>query len=133
MSSSLSKALAPVSRPSPQRVAHKRSTEERARLLARFERSGQTQACFCRENGLSLSTLQYWLRQAQGRAPTIVESGFVQVPAPVAAVCMPAAGGEPAMGTVQIRLPSQIELHVGVGADPAWVGALLQGVLTCSA
>jgi lambda repressor-like predicted transcriptional regulator len=132
MSSSFSKTLAPVGRPLSERVVHKRSAEERARLLARFERSGQTQAHFCRENGLSLSTLQYWLRQDHGRVPAIVEGGFVQVSPPVAAVCMPAAA-ELAMGTVQIRLPSQIELHVGVGADPAWVGALLQGVLTCSA
>lgn len=132
MSSSLSKTLAPVGRPRPERVVHKRSAEERARLLARFERSGQTQQRFCRENGLSISTLGYWLRQDRGRATTIVESGFVQVPQPVAAICMPASA-DPVMGTVQIRLPSQIELHVGVGADPAWVRALLQGVLTCSA
>jgi lambda repressor-like predicted transcriptional regulator len=132
MSSPLSKVLTPVGRPRPERVVHKRNAEERARLLARYKRSGQTQQRFCRENGLSLSTLQYWLHQHSGRSPAIVENGFVQVPPPVAAVCMPAVA-EPAMGTVQIRLPSQIELHVGVGADPAWVGALLQGVLTCSA
>jgi hypothetical protein len=84
-----------------------------------------------RENGLSLSTLQYWLRQDHSQVPAIVESGFVQVSPQVATLCMPAAA-EPAGGTVQIRLPSRIELHVGVGADPAWVSALLQGVLTCS-
>ena len=130
MSSSLSKALTPVARPRPGRVVCKRSAAERARLLARFERSGQPAHRFCLENGLSLSTLRYWLRDRQ--APQTVEGGFVQVSPAVAAVCMPAAA-EPAMGTVQIRLPSQIELHVGVGADPAWVSALLRGVLTCSA
>jgi hypothetical protein len=33
------------------------------------------------------------------------------------------------MGPVQIRLPNQIELHVGVGADPAWLGNAAAGAV----
>jgi transposase-like protein len=130
--SSSPKSIVPVSRPLPPGTLRKRSAEEREGLLARFARSGQTQARFCRENHLSLSTLTYWLRQERQRVPRPVDGQLVQLPRSVAGMCM-AAPGEPTAGTVQIRLPSQIELRVGVGADPAWVGALLQGVLACSA
>jgi len=108
-------------------VIHQRNAEERESLLAQYERSGQTQRRFCQENRLPLSTLTYWLRQRRQRRP--VKGSFVQLP--VAAACLPGTG-EPAAGTVQIRLPSQIEVRVGAGADPMWVGALLQGVLACS-
>jgi transposase-like protein len=117
----------PVIRPCPPRVPHRRSAEEREELLARFRRSGQSQKRFCEENSLPLSTLQYWLSQEQ-RQP--LEASFVQLPAPVAAACLPDARELP-VGAVQIRLPSQIELQVAAGADPGWVGALLRGVLAC--
>jgi hypothetical protein len=112
-------------------VSHQRNPEQRQRLLARFERSGQSQKSFCQENQLPLSTLTYWLRQQRQHKQQPLEASFVQLPAHIATACMSGAG-EPAVGTVQIRLPSQIELSVGAGADPAWVGALLRGVLTCS-
>jgi transposase-like protein len=132
--SSYSKSITPTTPPRLSRGIQKRSPAERERLLARFRRSGQSQKRFCCENGLPISTLQYWLSQERaGRdAPEPIEGTFVQLPPAMAAAYAPIAG-DPAAGTVQIRLPSQIELRVGVGADPAWVGALLQGVLTCSA
>jgi len=112
-------------------VIHRRSVEERERLLAEFARTGHSQKRFCRENHLPLSTLTYWLHQERRRGSRPLERQLVQVPQVVASVCTPDAEA-PAAGTVQIRLPNQIELMVGVGADPAWVGALLQRVLTCS-
>jgi hypothetical protein len=131
--SSYSKGISPVAQPRPSRLIRKRNPGERERLLARFQRSGQSQKRFCHENALPISTLQYWLSQERSGCgvPEPIEGTLVQLPPAVAAVCMPRTA-EPAVGTVQIRLPSQIELSVGVGADPAWVGALLQGVLTCS-
>jgi hypothetical protein len=120
----------PVVRPRHPRVPHRRSAGEREGLLARFRRSGQSQKHFCQENDLPLSTLQYWLSQKHPPRQSR-DASFVQLPGPVAAACLPGAQELP-MGAVQIRLPSQIELQVGAGADPAWVGALLRGVLTCS-
>lgn len=120
----------PVVRPRRPRAAHRRrSAGERADLLVRFRRSGLTQKRFCQENDLSLSTLQYWLGQAR-RQDQPLDASFVQLPAPVAAACLPV--GELPTGGVQIRLPSQIEVQVAAGADPSWVGALLRGVFTCS-
>jgi hypothetical protein len=123
-----SKSLTPVAavRPRLSRVPCRRSAGEREGLLARFRRSGQSQKRFCQENDLPLSTLQYWL--SQERQP--LDASFVQLPAPVTAACLPGARELP-VGAVQIRLPSQIELQVAAGADPAWVGALLRGVLAC--
>jgi transposase-like protein len=128
-SSPKSLTAVPVVRPRPPRMHHRRSAGERESLLARFQRSGQSQKRFCQENGLSLATLQYWLRQERLQSQPL-EASFVQLAAPVASACLPGAGGLP-MGAVQIRLPSQVELQVAAGADPAWVGALLRGVLTC--
>lgn len=120
----------PVVQPCPPRVHQRRSAGEREGLLARFRRSGQSQKRFCEENNLALSTLQYWLSQEHPqRQPR--DASFVQLAVPVAAAGLPGAGELP-MGAVQIRLPSQLELQVAAGADPAWVGALLRGVLACS-
>jgi hypothetical protein len=131
--SSYSKSITPAALARPSRRLQRRSPGERERLLAHFRRSGQSQKRFCHENELSISTLQYWLSQERRRctAPEPIEGTLVQLPSSVAAACVSGVD-EPAAGTVQIRLPRQIELRVGVGADPAWVGALLQGVLTCS-
>ncbi len=41
----------------------RRSQAEWQRILERFEASGLTQAAFCREQGLSLSTFGYWKRR----------------------------------------------------------------------
>jgi hypothetical protein len=131
--SSSPKSLSPVAvvRPRLPRMHQRRSAGERKDLLARFQRSGQSQKRFCQENDLPLSTLQFWLSQEQLKRPPL-DASFVQLPAPVAAACLRDTQELP-MGGVQIRLPSQIELQVAAGADPAWVGALLRGVLTCSA
>lgn len=131
--SSSSKSLTPVAvaRPRPPRVISRRSAGEREDLLARFRRSGQNQLRFCRDNNVPISTLRYWLSQEHSQMQS-VDGSFVQLAAPVAAACLSGTGNL-ASGTVQIRLPSQIELQIGAGADPAWVGALLRGVLTCSA
>lgn len=130
-SSSKSLTAVPSARPHRPQGTHRRNPQEREILLARFRRSGQSQDRFCRENGIPLSTLRYWLRGERLDGQPL-EASFVQLAAPVAAACLPGPR-DLAMGTVQIRLPSQIELQVAAGADPAWVGALLRGVLTCSA
>lgn len=128
MSSSFPKPITAAAR-RPERIVHKRSADERQRLLARFRRSGQSQKRFCEANGLSLSTLQYWLGQQRLQGEPR-EGSFVQLPAPVASACLSGVG-DLRVGAVQIRLPSQIELQVAAGADPAWIGALVRGMLAC--
>jgi len=37
-------------------------------MVERYERSGKSQREFCEGEGISLSTLQLWMRKARGRA-----------------------------------------------------------------
>ena len=120
--------------PSPRRrrVLRKRSAEERQRLLALFERSGQTLKQFSREHDVALSSLTFWRSHARRSTPGKREGALVQIPA---TVVTPAALGRPEPflpGAVEIRLPNRVELSVPVGTDSAWVGELLRGLLTCS-
>ena len=45
------------------RTRTRRSAHEWSRILARFERGGQSQREFCEREGLALSTLQWWRRK----------------------------------------------------------------------
>lgn len=45
------------------RTRIRRSAQEWSKILARFERGGQSQREFCEREGLALSTLQWWRRK----------------------------------------------------------------------
>lgn len=109
------------------RVVRKRSAEERQRLLALFERSGQTLKRFCREHDVALSSLTFWRRQARRRVPGRREGALVEVAATVVTRMAPFSSG-----AVEIRLPNCVELSVSAGTDSGWVGELLRELLTCS-
>jgi len=126
--SSISSDLQPVPSARGRRPMRKRSAEERQRLVALFERSGQTLKRFCREHDVALSSLTFWRRQARRRAPGKHEGVLVEVPATVVTRPVPFSP----TGAVEIRLPNRVELSVSVGADSGWVGELLRELLTCS-
>ena len=118
-----------IARPRQPRVVRKRSAEEWAKLLARFERSGLSQKRFCRESKVAVSTLQYWLRESgRGRRG----GALVEVPANVADTEPVEHGAPSSPGPVHIRLPNRLELSVLAGTDSAWVSQLLRELLTCS-
>jgi hypothetical protein len=114
------------------RVVRKRSTAERERLLTLFARSGQTQQRFCHENHVALSTLTYWLSQARQRVAGAGGGVLVEVPSSMAGGAHAACSIPSAGDIVDMRLPNRIELRVLAGTDPAWLGELLRGLLTCS-
>jgi len=126
--SSISSDLQPVPSARGRRAMRKRSAEERQRLVALFERSGQTLKRFCREHDVALSSLTFWRRQARRRVPGSGAGALVEVPATVVTRPAPCSSGE-----VEIRLPNRVELSVSVGTDSGWVGELLRELLTCSA
>jgi len=78
----------------------RRYTEkERSKILRAYSRFDGSQASFCRESGLSVGTLQSWLRVERVREPG---SGFVEVRAGAVrsgAVIVRAAGAEIAFAT----------------------------------
>ena len=63
--SSIPTDVPPMPSPRERRVLRKRSAEERRRLVALFERSGQTLQQFCREHDVALSSLTYWRSRAR--------------------------------------------------------------------
>ena len=126
--SSIPTAFPSIASPRGRRVVRKRSAEERQRLLALFERSGQSLKRFCREHDVALSSLTFWRRQARRRVPGSGAGALVEVPATVVTRPAPCSSGE-----VEIRLPNRVELSVSVGTDSGWVGELLRELLTCSA
>lgn len=75
------------------------SEKERAKILRAYSRFDGSQASFCRVSGLSVGTLQSWLRLERVREP---DSGFVEVRAGAAnsaAIIVRAAGAEIAFAT----------------------------------
>lgn len=78
------------------RVLH--TAGERRELVAAFRSSGKTQAGFCREHGLNVTTLNGWLRWAAGHQPA-----FAEVTVPV----RPTGGIEVELSNgVRVRLPA---------------------------
>jgi transcriptional regulator with XRE-family HTH domain len=58
----------------------RRSATEGARLVERYEASGLTQREFADRNGVTMSTLQYWLRKARsGDEAPVEQFRFVEV------------------------------------------------------
>lgn len=105
----------------------KRSVEERQRLLALFERSGQSLKRFSREHEVALSTLTLWRRRARESTLGRTKGRLVEVPSVMADRSARPRGSVPdAPQAVEIRLPNCVELSVLVGTDSAWVGALLR-------
>lgn len=83
-----------------------------------WQRSGMTQAAFCRARGLSVKSFGYWRRkQAQGLAPS-----QALVPIVVDATVPPLA---------EVELPGGLRLRVPVSADAAQVAALVRSLLGC--
>ena len=122
----------PFAEPRKPRMLRKRSAEERARLLALFERGGQTHKQFCREHEVALSTMTFWLRQARQNARSRSAGVLVEVPASAAVLDSPRGAARLSLGSVDIRLPNRVELSVSAGTDSAWVSQLLRELLTCS-
>lgn len=60
----------------------RRTAEQGAALVRRYEASGMSQAAFAEREGVSVNTVQYWLRRSRDAAPEAVR--FVEVVGEVA-------------------------------------------------
>ncbi len=82
--------------------------QQRAEYVARFERSGLTQAEFCRRVKLQQSTFSVW-RRAAGAA---TKPGFAEVRlVPPGSTC-----------PVTLHLPGGTKLEVSAGTEATWQG-----------
>ena len=104
--------------------------QERKRLLRLFEHSGLSAKRFCEDRGIPVSTLSYWVRKSRRKAS---DGAVVEIPVgAMPGVTLDERTGEPGPGSVEIRLPNQMELRISAGADTKWVTQLLRDLLTCS-
>ena len=94
----------------------RRSREQWRRLVQRYEASGERSADFARREGLNAKTFAWWRselrREARGKTTTLT------------LVPVPSRTREP----VIIELPSGTELRVPQGAEPNWVGRLVNAL-----
>ncbi len=97
--------------------------EERARWVRRYRESGVGLKRFAEQQGLRYSQLHYWIYggQARARRRTAVEPAGS---GPVFRELIVPARSEREWAA-EISLPDGTRLRLGHGADPVWVGALL--------
>ena len=76
-----------------------------AAYVEAYRASGQTQSRFCEENGLSVSSLHYWLRKLDSLRIT-EESAFVAVAVDANTTLTPHATSD----RLQITLPNGIQI-----------------------
>ena len=82
--------------------------QQRLDYLARFERSGHSQAEFCRRANLSLSTFALWRRAAAaGAAPTFAEVHLSETHPACAVTLLP---------------PNGVKLEVTAATEAMWQG-----------
>jgi transposase-like protein len=93
-----------------------RTSAQRKQVLADYRRSGLTQQAFAARVGVSVSTLQLWLRQERG-APSVQATTFVPVPNLLA--------GAPAPAVYRLRLVGGAVLEIGSDYQPEQLEPLL--------
>jgi hypothetical protein len=97
-----------------------RRAREMARVVARWERSGLTQAAFARQCGMSVHTFTWWRHRlrAAGRPAGTAAPGFTEV------VLAAAPGRGAPHAEVELRNGRVVRLPL-VARDPAALRALL--------
>ena len=98
-------------------VRKHRTSTQRESILQDYRRSQMTQKEFAARAGLSISTLQAWLRKAPARQPAN-DSVFVAVPNLLSA--------SPAAPAYRLQWSGGLSLEVRSGFSPQELGALLQ-------
>lgn len=90
--------------------------------MAAWERSGLTQAAYCRRHALSLPSFGYW-RRVLGRRPGVPSSPAV----------VPIVVGEPdaVVEAIEVRLPNGLQVQVPVGMAAARWLRTVQALMTC--
>jgi transposase-like protein len=98
-------------------VRKRRTQAQREKLLQAYHNSQLSQAEFAAQAGISLSTLQLWLRKA-ATSPPAHSTAFVQVPNLLAQT--------PTVPTYRLHLAGGIQLEVSAGFEPEELAVLLQ-------
>jgi len=96
-----------------------RSAEEGSELVERYVESGLTQRVFAQEEGIGVSTLQYWLRKisaAEGGAPRFGGTGVVSLlEVEIASNRGSRVEAKPAGPVAELEWPSGVRLRFFAG------------------
>jgi transposase len=111
------------------------STEEKLRILAQSVAPGSSVMLVCRTHGISSGQLYTWRRQFRtgeltGFAPITVAPSVGQLEPP-AASAEPAASSEdnqPAVGTIEVELPSGVKVRLTGVVDEAALRRVLSAL-----
>lgn len=101
------------------------SPEQWRSVLSTFHRSGQSQAGFCSEHGLSVSSLQYHLRRERFRAgdPKVEDAPSPQL---LEVVPVEDRGGRPAKSHPALRIECSLDSpRVTIECPPGQLAELL--------
>lgn len=85
-----------------------------------------SQAVFCREHGLSLSSFGYWRRKCGAHGVAARRSatcGQALMPVRIVAPAVPT--------TAEVCVPNGLRLRVPLDSEPRAVGALVRALLAC--
>ena len=93
--------------------------EQWVERLAAWRSSGQSQAAWCREHGVSLASLGDWRRKLSGE---VAAGSSALLPIQLSAMHAP---------RVEVCLPEGIVLRVAAASDPAWLARLLRSLSAC--
>jgi hypothetical protein len=107
------------------------------RILAEWERSGLSQAEFCRRRGIKAVNLAWWKRRLRAtdgadggrQAGRAVRSGFVEVAVPRGSAsvrALRAPSSVPTSDRYELVLPGGVGLHLPDDFDPERVARLVR-------
>jgi transposase-like protein len=92
-------------------------------IIARFERSGMTQAAFAEKHDLKLSTFRSWLyrlrNESQGSASQLAPR-FIEV--------TPSSSSEAVATPLRIRIGAQVQIEFAQLPSPAYLAAMLSAL-----
>lgn len=92
--------------------------------MVEWERSGLSRREWCSKHGINVHTLDYWRQQLRSEPmPRKGKARTKLVPIMVAAAAAPAS--------IEVVLPSGIQLRVPAGADIAQVARLVHALSAC--
>ena len=94
-----------------------------SRRVLSFERSGLTRVAWCRREGVSAASLDYWRRRFRA---VVEEGGRALVPIMVSDAC--AVESVVCAGILEIEVGGGVRLRADARLDAQWLASVLRGL-----
>lgn len=99
----------------------RRSRDEWAELVEESRRSGMSQSAFCREAGVSVGALQYWIRKFREDGLPADDHRSIRL---LPLTAMPAAADE----GLEVLLPNGVQLRFPPRAEAGYVASVVSAL-----